>query len=111
MHRYAEVEDSRSRDALSSTEVTSSEATKLLHDAIFDHPDKPVLGSFLGVLSSYGDHPGVESLPEVILIAVESGLKAAGLPALGNRPYDTNGCRRRAKLPEHRSISTVSPVA
>lgn len=81
--------------ALSSTEVTPSEALALLHDAIDDHPDKPVLGSFLGVLASYGDHPGTESSPEVILIAVESGLKAAGLPP----------------LPEHRSVSTVSPAA
>ncbi len=74
--------------------MNPSVALQVLHDAIDDHPDKPVLGSFLGVLSSYGDHPGVESLPEVILIAVESGLKAAGLPP----------------LPEHRSVSTVSPA-
>lgn len=81
--------------ARSSARVTPSEALLLLANAIHDHPDKPILASSLGVLSSYGDRPGTETLPEVVLAAVESGLKAAGMPALA----------------EHRSVSTVSPAA
>ncbi len=62
-----------------------SAALEALADAIYDHPDKPVLGSFLGILGAYGDRPDGETVPEVILAGVEAGLREVGMPECARR--------------------------
>lgn len=65
--------------------MTPSEALHALRVAIDDHPNKMVLATFFGILGAYGDRPDGETVPEVILAAVEAALREVGMPECARR--------------------------